>query len=63
MDQPIKAELRSRQFNLSLTESELASIKRRAYAVGMRPVQFGRAILLDQGRKLVITREPSSNLA
>jgi len=38
---------RCHQLNLSLTESELADIKRRAEALGMRPVHFGRALLVN----------------
>jgi hypothetical protein len=49
-----KSEPRSRQFNLSLTEAELASIKRRAEAVGMRPVHFGRALLFAKGSRVTI---------
>jgi hypothetical protein len=47
MARPKKSEPRSAQFNVSVTPSELESIKRRAAAVGMRPVHFGRARLLD----------------
>ena len=47
MGRPRKTEPRDRQLNLSLTASELQSIERRAQAVGMRPVHFGRALLLD----------------
>ena len=61
MGRPRKSEPRSEQFNLSLTASELASIKRRAQAVGMRPVHFGRALLLEEGRKSVPKGEPASN--
>ena len=43
-----KPEPRDRQLNLSLTISEFESIKRRAEVIGMRPVHFGRALLLDQ---------------
>jgi len=57
MGRPRKFEPRSQQLNLSLTTSELESIKKRAHAVGMRPVHFGRAVLLDQGRKLAVDRE------
>jgi hypothetical protein len=57
MGRPIKSELRSHQLNLSLTASELESIKRRAYAVGMRPVHFGRAVLLDPDRRPGAERE------
>jgi hypothetical protein len=48
MGRPTKSEPRYRQLNLSLTASELESITRRAEAVGMRPVHFGRAVLLAQ---------------
>jgi len=51
MARPRKSEPRGEQLNLSLTASELDSIKRRASAVGMRPVHFGRALILDQSRK------------
>jgi hypothetical protein len=63
MGRPTKAEPRCKQLNLSLTESELASIARRAQAVGMRPVHFGRAVLLDQTRKLAPNSEPAGNVA
>jgi hypothetical protein len=47
MSRPRKYEPRSKQLNLSLTERELASIEARAAALGMRPVHFGRALLLE----------------
>ncbi len=62
MGRPKKSEPRCEQLNLSLTASELESIKKRALAVGMRPVHFGRALLLDQGRQLAIKSEPVSNI-
>jgi hypothetical protein len=62
MGRPRKSEPRDRQLNLSLTESELASIAARASAVGMRPVHFGRALLLDPHRKLSAKGEASNNL-
>lgn len=61
MGRPKKSEPRCWQLNLSLTASELESIRTRALAVGMRPVHFGRALLLDQGRKLSARREPDGN--
>lgn len=61
MGRPRKSEPRSEQFNLCLTRGELESIKRRAQAVGMRPVHFGRALLLDQDRKIAVTRDAESN--
>jgi hypothetical protein len=56
MARPRKSEPRNQQFNLSLTEHELASIKRRASAIGMHPAHFGRALLIDEARKLKVTR-------
>ena len=47
MARPKKSEPRDQQFNLSLTRAELEGIKRRAEALGMRPVHFGRAVLLN----------------
>jgi hypothetical protein len=51
MGRPRTREPRYHQLNLSLTASELESIHRRAQAVGMRPVHFGRAILLAENQK------------
>jgi hypothetical protein len=62
MGRPKKSEPRCEQLNLRLTPSELASIKRRAEAVGMRPVHFGRALLLSQGGKVAATAVPASNI-
>jgi hypothetical protein len=59
MSRPRKSEPRSAQLNLSLTPSELASVRKRAEALGMRPVHFGRALLLDTKRS--VHHEPSSN--
>ncbi len=61
MARPRKSEPRCAQLNLSLTLGELASIKRRAEAVGMRPVHFGRALLLNQAGKAAAKIEPASN--
>jgi len=52
MSRTKKSEPRSRQFNLSLTSRELEDIRRRAAAVGMRPVHFGRALLFDRDRSM-----------
>lgn len=62
MSRSKKADVRDRQFNVSLTASEFESIRRRAQAVGMRPVHFGRALLLDQAGKAVTAREANSNI-
>lgn len=51
MGRPTKSEPRSYQLNLSLTASELERIRKRAEAVGMRPVHFGRAMVLDEDRR------------
>ena len=51
MSRPRISEPRSEQLNLSLTASELAGIKRRAEAVGMRPVHFSRSLILGDQRK------------
>jgi hypothetical protein len=47
MGRPKKTEPRDRQFNLSLTAAEYESLVQRAQAVGMRPVHFGRTLMLD----------------
>jgi hypothetical protein len=60
MGRPRKSEPRCEQLNLSLTTAELASIKRRAEAVGMRPVHFGRAVLLAQDRPSAVKQTPRS---
>jgi hypothetical protein len=51
MGRPTTSEPRCRQLNLSLTQAEFDNLSRRARAVGMRPVYFGRALILDQKRK------------
>jgi hypothetical protein len=61
MARPKKSEPRDQQLNLSLTVNELDSIKRRAAALGMRPVHFGRALLLDEMRRLTVTRVTDDN--
>jgi hypothetical protein len=62
MGRPRKSEPRNRQLNLSLSESEWASITARALAVGMRPVHFGRAMLLDPNRRILAKNEANSNI-
>ena len=46
MGRPRKSDPRDKQLNLSLSAAEYESILLRANALGMRPVQFGRAVLL-----------------
>jgi hypothetical protein len=62
MARPRKSEPRDQQFNVSLTVSELESIKRRASALGMRPIHFGRAMLLNQGGNLTAPRQTEDNV-
>jgi hypothetical protein len=54
MGRPTISEPRCHQLNLSLTARELESIQKRAAALGMRPVHFGRAMLLDHKRQPVV---------
>ncbi|MGD1035922.1 MAG: plasmid mobilization relaxosome protein MobC [Roseiarcus sp.] len=61
MGRPTKSEPRCKQLNLSLTASELESIRRRAAALGMRPVHFGRAVLLDENHAVALKRQPDGN--
>lgn len=61
MGRPKKTEPRCEQLNLSLTTSELDGIKRRAQAVGMRPVHFGRAVLLDTSGKSAVMPQNKSH--
>jgi hypothetical protein len=37
---------RARQFNIALTEEELAKVQRAARLIGMRPADYGRSRLL-----------------
>jgi hypothetical protein len=61
MGRPKKSEPRDWQLNVSLTAQEYESIVRRAQNVGMRPVHFGRDLLLDQNRKLSVSPQSSDN--
>ena len=61
MGRPTKLERRNRQLNLALSSSEFESIQSRARSVGMRPVHFCRAILLDQGRNPVAADRADNN--
>jgi hypothetical protein len=61
MGRPRTSNPHCKQLNLRLTESELESIRRRARALGMRPVHFGRAVLLDQDCKPLAKRESESH--
>jgi hypothetical protein len=61
MGRPKATEPRDRQFNLSLTASELARIQRRAEAVGLRPAHLGRALLLDENRTINFAKKEIGN--
>jgi hypothetical protein len=62
MGRPRLSEPRTHQINLSLTASELASIKRRAQALGLRPVHFSRQLLLGSSGKPAPKHEAASNI-
>lgn len=61
MARPNTNEPRNRQFNLSVTESELGRIKERAAAFGMRPVHFGRALLLDENKQVIPAKQEGAS--
>ncbi len=62
MGRPRKSEPRDRQLNLSLTAAEYESVVRRAEALGMRPVHFGRAALLARSGIALSKNEPPDNM-
>jgi Mobilization protein NikA len=62
MGRPRKLEPRDRQLNVGLTATEYESLVERAQALGMRPVHYGRALLLDQNLKVPKNAE-NSNIA
>lgn len=57
MGRPKVVEPRKERLNLSFTLAELDDIKRRAQALGMRPAHFGRGVLLDTTKNVVIAQE------
>lgn len=59
MGRPKVYEPRCHQLNLSLSATELASIRTRAAALGMRTAHFGRALLL-RGESAA-ARQPQNN--
>jgi hypothetical protein len=63
MGRPRKSEPRDRQLNVGLTATEYESLVRRAEAVGMRPVHFGRALLLGRNYASVGKGEPANNIS
>jgi hypothetical protein len=63
MGRPRTTEPRDRQLNVGLTATEYESLVRRAEAVGMRPVHFGRALLLGQCSASTSKSDPASNIS
>ena len=61
MGRPRLIEPRTKQLNLSLTPTELEVIRRGAEAVGMRPVHFGRAMLLNDRLPTPQARSAATN--
>jgi hypothetical protein len=61
MGRPCKSEPRDRQLNVGLTAAEYESLVQRAEAIGMRPVHFGRALLLGRSDASAVKSEPASN--
>ena len=62
MGRPKKHETRDRQLNLSLTAAEYESLVQRAQAVGMRPVHFGRALVLNSASAPITIGRAASNI-
>ncbi len=62
MVRPKIPEPRSEQLNISLTRAELDSIRKRAESVGMRPVHFGRLLLLQKGQNANFGTSEKSSL-
>jgi hypothetical protein len=61
MGRPRKIEPRNRQLNLSLTAAEYDGIAKRAQALGLRPVHFGRTVLLGVTNRSPEGQEPANN--
>ena len=62
MGRPKKIEPRDRQLNVSLTATEYECLVQRAQALGMRPVHFGRALLLNSNTAPAVNRPPASSI-
>lgn len=62
MARPKKFEPRVKQLNLSLTTAEYESIVTRARAVGMPPVHFGRALMLNSNQAAASACRAPSNI-
>ena len=63
MARPRKSDPRDRQLNLSLSATEYESIVRRANALGMRPVHFGRAVLLAEKKLPAVKNTQESGMS
>lgn len=59
MPRPRTKNPRNNQLNLHFTAAEIGEIKARAEALGMRPVAFGRTLLLSGG----IVNQPNTEAA
>ena len=57
-----KSDPRDRQLNLSLTAAEYESIVARAKALGMRPVHFGRALVLNSNSAAAAIQRTQSRI-
>ena len=53
MGRPKTTEPRNRQINLSLTQGEYDGIVQRAGALGLRPVHYSRALVLNDRKNIV----------
>src|SRR4051794_29088734 len=60
MGRPKKENPRDRQLNIHLTAGELATVVTRAAAFGMRPVDYGRWVLIDNGRPSAVPTQPEA---
>jgi len=63
MARPRTTEPRSRQLNLRFTVNELETIGKRAHALGMKPVHFGRTVLLGPNSVTQGRTEPANNMS
>lgn len=62
MGRPPVSDPRDRQLKLNLTVAEYESIVRRAKALNMRPVHFGRALLLNSNSTAPPSERTPSNI-
>jgi hypothetical protein len=62
MGRPRKSEPRTKQLNVSLTTAEYESFVKRAAALGMRPVHFGRKLLVASNCPQQVNPRGRSNI-